>query len=103
MNFLPQLKNKEEVDHVIRSVEDRVFVLRFGKENEVGTMKIDDVASTSAITSSFEPNLFPWSISFLDLKTARSRLYDGSESNSKHNSFNLTILFLDLWHEALSW
>ncbi|GFQ82575.1 thioredoxin-like protein 4B [Trichonephila clavata] len=43
MNFLPQLKNKEEVDHMIRSVEDRVFVLRFGKENEVGTMKIDDI------------------------------------------------------------
>ncbi|GFY67962.1 thioredoxin-like protein 4B [Trichonephila inaurata madagascariensis] len=43
MNFLPQLQNKEEVDHMIRSVEDRVFVLRFGKENEVGTMKIDDV------------------------------------------------------------
>ncbi|GFS44598.1 thioredoxin-like protein 4B [Nephila pilipes] len=43
MNFLRQLKTKDEVDEMIRSVEDRVFVLRFGKENEIGTMKIDDI------------------------------------------------------------
>ena len=34
---------------------------------------------------------------------ARSGLYGGWGSNSKFNSCNFAIVFIDLWHGALSW
>lgn len=41
--FLRQLKNKGEVDEVIQTVEEKVLVLRFGKDDEIGCMQTDDI------------------------------------------------------------
>lgn len=41
--FLRQLKNKTEVDEVIQTVEEKVLVLRFGKDDEIGCMQTDDI------------------------------------------------------------
>ena len=65
-------------------------------------------ASVSAITSSLEPNLFPQNTFFRLAKSqqslgARSGEYGGWGRNSKLNSFNLTIVFMDLWPGALPW
>ncbi|GBO01759.1 Thioredoxin-like protein 4B [Araneus ventricosus] len=52
MSFLRHLKSKEEVDEVIRNVEERVLVIRFGQENEIGCMQTDDIMSrTEALLS----------------------------------------------------
>ncbi|KAF8777663.1 thioredoxin-like protein 4B [Argiope bruennichi] len=45
MNFLHHLKSKQDVDEAIRNTEERVLVLRFGKENEIGCMQTDDIMS----------------------------------------------------------
>ncbi|GIY17471.1 thioredoxin-like protein 4B [Caerostris darwini] len=43
MNFLRQLKAKDEIDDTIKSVKQRVLVLRFGKDDEIGCMQTDDI------------------------------------------------------------
>ncbi len=43
--LLPALRSKQEVDSAIKSTEDRVLVLRFGKESEPVTMQLDDIVS----------------------------------------------------------
>ena len=46
MEFLLQtLNTKSEVDRVIKTVEDKVIVLRFGKSQELNTMKCDEILS----------------------------------------------------------
>lgn len=42
---LSSLRSKKEVDSTIKSTEDRVLVLRFGKESEPVTMQLDDIVS----------------------------------------------------------
>lgn len=44
---LPALRSKKEVDSTIKSTEDRVLVLRFGKESESVTMQLDDIVSAT--------------------------------------------------------
>lgn len=44
---LPALRSKKEVDGAIKSTEDRVLVLRFGKESESVTMQLDDIVSAT--------------------------------------------------------
>ncbi|KAK7503583.1 hypothetical protein BaRGS_00005122 [Batillaria attramentaria] len=50
MSFvLPKLCSKREVDTVIKSTEDLVLVLRFGRENDTACLQLDDIlAKTSA-------------------------------------------------------
>lgn len=43
MNSLIELKTKEEIDFVIKNVEDKVVVLRFGKKEDPATMKQDNI------------------------------------------------------------
>ena len=44
---LNRLKSKKEVDSVIKSSEDKVLVLRFGRETDAVCMQLDDIVSTS--------------------------------------------------------
>ncbi|KAJ8302215.1 hypothetical protein KUTeg_021202 [Tegillarca granosa] len=46
--FLPKLESKREVDDVIRSTEDIVLVLRFGRENDSECLKLDDILAKTA-------------------------------------------------------
>jgi len=49
MNFLlHNLNTKQEVDDVIRTAEDKVLVLRFGKGNQTDCLVLDDVLSKSS-------------------------------------------------------
>ena len=44
MNYLlPKLQSKEEIDNVVIDVEDKVVVLRFGRENDTICMKLDEI------------------------------------------------------------
>lgn len=43
MTFLRKLTSKRDVDEAIRNVEERVLVLRFGRDDEVGCLQTDDV------------------------------------------------------------
>ena len=44
-SLLPVLSSKTEVDDVIRSVEDLVLVLRFGRMDDPTCMALDDIVS----------------------------------------------------------
>lgn len=43
--LLPTLSSKREVDEVIKTTEDLVLVLRFGRENDSSCIQLDDVVS----------------------------------------------------------
>lgn len=46
MSFLlPKLSSKMEVDTVIKSTEDLVLVLRFGRDNDSACLQLDDIVS----------------------------------------------------------
>ena len=44
---LNKLESKKEVDNAIRSTEDKVLVLRFGKESDQECMRLDDIVSVN--------------------------------------------------------
>lgn len=39
---LPHLQTKEEVDYVLRNVQDMLVVLRFGRDDDIGCIQLDD-------------------------------------------------------------
>ncbi|XP_077984206.1 thioredoxin-like protein 4B [Glandiceps talaboti] len=41
--LLPKLKRKKEVDEVIKKTEDLVLVLRFGRDDDLVCMQIDEI------------------------------------------------------------
>lgn len=44
MSFLlPQLTCKREVDQAIKSVAEKVLVLRFGRDNDAVCLQLDDI------------------------------------------------------------
>ena len=43
---LPHLISKEEVDYVLRNVDDLLVILRFGRDNDTGCMQLDDTVGT---------------------------------------------------------
>ncbi|XP_054718442.1 thioredoxin-like protein 4B [Uloborus diversus] len=45
MTLLRKLNTKQEIDHVIRTTEEKVLVLRFGRDDEIGCMQTDDIMS----------------------------------------------------------
>ncbi|XP_015915863.1 thioredoxin-like protein 4B [Parasteatoda tepidariorum] len=49
MSILRHLKTKKEVDDAIRTNEEKVLVLRFGNDNEIGCLQIDDIMSRCAV------------------------------------------------------
>ena len=42
---LPTLNTKKDVDNAIKGSEDKVLVLRFGKETDAVCMQLDDIVS----------------------------------------------------------
>ncbi|XP_022099018.1 thioredoxin-like protein 4B [Acanthaster planci] len=49
MSFLlPKLTTKKDVDHVIKTTEDVVLVLRFGRDADLVCMQLDDILSKTA-------------------------------------------------------
>lgn len=40
---LPHLQTKEEVDYVLRNVQDMLVVLRFGRDDDIGCIQLDDI------------------------------------------------------------
>ena len=47
MSFLlPKLSNKKEVDQAIKTTEDLVLVLRFGRDADLQCLQLDDIVST---------------------------------------------------------
>ncbi|XP_038054143.1 thioredoxin-like protein 4B [Patiria miniata] len=49
MSFLlPKLTSKKEVDQVIKTTEDLVLVLRFGRDTDLVCMQLDEILSKTA-------------------------------------------------------
>lgn len=42
---LPRLESKKAVDRAIQSTEDKVLVLRFGRETDTVCMQLDEIVS----------------------------------------------------------
>ena len=42
---LPRLMTKKDVDQAIKSTEDRILVLRFGREQDAVCLQLDDIVS----------------------------------------------------------
>lgn len=42
---LPRLETKKDIDRAVKSSEDKVLVLRFGKETDAVCMQLDDIVS----------------------------------------------------------
>ena len=43
--ILPRLETKKDVDRAIKSTEDKVLVLRFGRETDTVCMQLDEIVS----------------------------------------------------------
>ena len=61
MSFiLPRLEAKKDVDRAIKSTEDKVLVLRFGRETDAVCMQLDDIVShESGCGSDLESRQYP--------------------------------------------
>nr|XP_003230554.2 PREDICTED: thioredoxin-like protein 4B [Anolis carolinensis] len=46
--FLPKLTNKKEVDGAIKAVAEKVLVLRFGKDDDLVCMQLDDILAKTS-------------------------------------------------------
>lgn len=46
--FLPKLETKKEVDQAIKTVEDKVLVLRFGRDTDTVCMQLDEIISKTS-------------------------------------------------------
>lgn len=57
---LNKLSTKNEVDNAIRHTEDKLLVLRFGRESEAECMKLDDIVSAkyTKLPSSYKAQEF---------------------------------------------
>jgi hypothetical protein len=44
--LLDKLHTKKEIDRAIKTTEDKVLVLRFGKESDPDCLQLDDIVST---------------------------------------------------------
>lgn len=47
---LPRLETKKDVDKAIKGCEDKVLVLRFGREADAVCMQLDDIVSICNMT-----------------------------------------------------
>ena len=45
--FLPKLSTKSAIDDVIKTTEDVVLVLRFGRETDTSCMQLDEIVNAS--------------------------------------------------------
>lgn len=61
--FLPKLDTKKEVDQAIKTVEDKVLVLRFGRDTDSVCMQLDEIVRTKNVLKSihYHCNIFLYS------------------------------------------
>lgn len=43
--FLPKLQTKKDIDHIIKTVAERVLVLRFGRDQDPVCLQLDEIVS----------------------------------------------------------
>lgn len=48
--FLPKLSCKKDIDTVIKTVAEKVLVLRFGRDEDAVCMQLDEVVSRKQTT-----------------------------------------------------
>ena len=44
---MPRLETKKDIDGAIKSTEDKVLVLRFGRESDIVCMQLDEIVGAS--------------------------------------------------------
>ena len=44
---LPRLETKKDIDGAIKGTEDKVLVLRFGRESDIVCMQLDEIVGVS--------------------------------------------------------
>ena len=44
---LPRLETKKDIDGAIKGTEDKVLVLRFGRESDIVCMQLDEIVGAS--------------------------------------------------------
>lgn len=55
MSFLlPKLTSKKEVDEAIKSVAEKVLVLRFGRDEDLVCLQLDDIVSRDSYLFCFK-------------------------------------------------
>lgn len=48
---LPRLETKKDIDGAIKSTEDKVLVLRFGRESDIVCMQLDEIVGVPLIVN----------------------------------------------------
>ena len=48
---LPRLQSKKDVDRAIKKTEDKVLILRFGKDSDPVCMQMDEIVSQRSSTA----------------------------------------------------
>lgn len=48
---LPRLQSKKDVDRAIKKTEDKVLILRFGKDSDPVCMQMDEIVSQHSSTA----------------------------------------------------
>ena len=47
---LPRLETKKDIDGAIKGTEDKVLVLRFGRESDIVCMQLDEIVGASFLS-----------------------------------------------------
>ena len=47
---LPRLETKKDIDAAIKGTEDKVLVLRFGRESDIVCMQLDEIVGASFLS-----------------------------------------------------
>ena len=96
MSFLlPKLTNKSEVDEAIKSTEDVVLVLRFGRDDDNVCMQLDHIVSMLFKCHWFSRHYFQFHFHFINFGLTRPR-----RQSSLHDLYvrfsTFLLLFLGL-------
>lgn len=49
--FLPKLTCKKDIDEVIKGVAEKVVVLRFGRDEDLVCLQLDEIVSRSTVNA----------------------------------------------------
>ena len=56
---LPRLETKKDIDGAIKGTEDKVLVLRFGRESDIVCMQLDEIVGAPLIITSSTQKQYP--------------------------------------------
>ena len=84
MSFLlPKLTNKSEVDEAIKSTEDVVLVLRFGRDDDNVCMQLDHIVSMLFKCHWFSRHYFQFHFHFINFRSAFISVHSGPYNYQK--------------------